>query len=221
MSAILFISPLAFLAIQPPAVRTAAPLATRAAATMAVDVPPEQLAAGAGAVAVLGAAFFASQQSKSVKPPPPAPKSVPKATKKYPLRGGQPTWHPKRGPWPRDPPRELWKPPKGWSKPTKPVTSWYDRGDRLMAAPPPAPPAPPPEPKSPVSFLKQFLSQVGGGQNKYPRKGGKPTFHPKRGPWPRDPPRELWKPPKGWVPPSRPVVVDLVPSWYDAGKRLS
>ena len=31
--------------------------------------------------------------------------------------------------------REAWTPPEGWTKPTKPVQSWYDKGDRLDAAP--------------------------------------------------------------------------------------
>ena len=51
--------------------------------------------------------------------------------KTWPLRGGSGGSHPMRGPWPPPPPRELWTPPPGWKKPSKPVQSWYDRGERL------------------------------------------------------------------------------------------
>ena len=47
----------------------------------------------------------------------------------------------------------------------------------------------------------------------------KPTPHPKAGPWPKAPKRELWVPPAGWEPPSRPVPT--VASWYDSGERLA
>ena len=57
---------------------------------------------------------------------------------RWPPRGGRPTWHARRGPWPRDPPRTPWQPPPGWTPPAKPeaahhvrFSSWYDRGERL------------------------------------------------------------------------------------------
>ena len=53
--------------------------------------------------------------------------------KVWPAMGGSGAWHPMRGPWPKTPPREQWIPPAGWKPPSKPVTSWYDRGDRLSS----------------------------------------------------------------------------------------
>ena len=38
------------------------------------------------------------------------------------------------GPYPPEPQRELWQPPAGWAAPTKPVASWYDKGERLTPA---------------------------------------------------------------------------------------
>ena len=38
------------------------------------------------------------------------------------------------GPFPPEPQRELWQPPAGWAAPTKPVASWYDKGERLTPA---------------------------------------------------------------------------------------
>jgi len=52
------------------------------------------------------------------------------------MLGGSGALHPMAGPWPKVPAREQWTPPAGWKKPTKPVTSWYDRGDRLVDATP-------------------------------------------------------------------------------------
>ena len=150
----------------------------------------------------------------------------------WPAVGGPGGPHPKRGPWPRDPPRQQWEPPPGWVPPKKPVSSWYDRGDRLVPpappAPAPAPPAPAPPPKSPPNFLQQLFGGMsaasarktpsGSAPKVWPLAGGPGGPHPKRGPWPRDPPRELWTPPPGWVPPSRKGGTVL--SWYDTGKRL-
>ena len=45
--------------------------------------------------------------------------------------------------------------------------------------------------------------------------GGVNTWHAKSGPRPMDATRELWTPPPGWKPPTKPVI-----SWYDSGKRL-
>ena len=204
-------------------------------------LPQEQVLAGVGAIVLLGGAAVATQQkdSDSTGSMPlevDAPTAVleenatetPATPKVWPLVGGPGGPHPKRGPWPRDPPRQQWEPPPGWVPPTKPVSSWYDRGDRLVPpAPPPAPPAPPPPTKAPP--VSTFLQQLFGGAlmgskaadstpKEWPLVGGPGGPHPKRGPWPRDPPRELWSPPPGWVPPSK--KVETVRSWYDTGIRL-
>eukprot|EP00908_Phaeocystis_cordata_P003475 Transcript_13807.p1 GENE.Transcript_13807~~Transcript_13807.p1 ORF type:complete len:348 (+),score=12.97 Transcript_13807:55-1098(+) len=69
-----------------------------------------------------------------------------------------------------------------------------------VVAPPPPPPAPPPPPPSPTDWYT-----------------GKRTagYHRSAGRWPGDPKREMWVPPAGWKPPTKPVQ-----SWYDKGLRL-
>merc|ERR1719183_528277 len=69
-----------------------------------------------------------------------------------------------------------------------------------VVAPPPPPPAPPPPPPSPTDWYT-----------------GKRTagYHRSAGRWPGDPKREVWVPPAGWKPPTKPVQ-----SWYDKGLRL-
>jgi len=49
----------------------------------------------------------------------------------------------------------------------------------------------------------------------WPSLGGSGASHPMAGPWPKAPVREVWDPPPGWKPPTKPVQ-----SWYDNGKRL-
>jgi hypothetical protein len=112
--------------------------------------------------------------------------------KEWPALGGSGAFHPMRGPWPKAPAREQWTPPPGWIKPSKPVTSWYDRGDRLT------------------------VTKAASTQVEWPALGGSGAFHPMRGPWPKAPAREQWTPPPGWTKPSKPVL-----SWYDKGERLS
>ena len=51
----------------------------------------------------------------------------------WPALGGSGAFHPMRGPWPKAPAREQWTPPPGWTKPSKPVLSWYDKGERLSS----------------------------------------------------------------------------------------
>jgi hypothetical protein len=118
--------------------------------------------------------------------------SAPVDTGAYPALGGSGAFHPMRGPWPKAPAREQWTPPPGWIKPSKPVTSWYDRGDRLT------------------------VTKAASTQVEWPALGGSGAFHPMRGPWPKAPAREQWTPPPGWTKPSKPVL-----SWYDKGERLS
>ena len=112
----------------------------------------------------------------------------------WPALGGSGAFHPMRGPWPKAPAREQWTPPPGWIKPSKPVSSWYDKGDRLTST----------------------VAKTASTQVEWPALGGSGAFHPMRGPWPKAPAREQWTPPPGWIKPSKPVL-----SWYDKGERLS
>ena len=114
--------------------------------------------------------------------------------KEWPALGGSGAFHPMRGPWPKAPAREQWTPPPGWIKPSKPVSSWYDKGDRLTST----------------------VAKTASTQVEWPALGGSGAFHPMRGPWPKAPAREQWTPPPGWIKPSKPVL-----SWYDKGERLS
>lgn len=50
----------------------------------------------------------------------------------------------------------------------------------------------------------------------WPAVGGKAGPHRMAGTMPMPAPRELWYPPPGWTPPSKPVQ-----SWYDQGLRLA
>ena len=43
----------------------------------------------------------------------------------------------------------------------------------------------------------------------WPMLGGTNKYHSMSGPWPAPPPRELWVPPPGWEPPSRPVSASM------------
>ena len=182
------------------------------------DPTVQQYCAAAVTAALGGGILLSKKGEEDVKadpappPPPPAPPPAP-IPKSWPLVGGSGGSHRMRGPYPRTPPREQWIPPPGWKPPTKPVTSWYDRGDRLVPpAPPPA--APTAAPPSPPSFVKSFddffkgLFTPGETQRKpseWPAVGGSGASHPMRGPWPRTPTRELWEPPPGWTPPAKTV----------------
>jgi len=136
-------------------------------------------------------------------------------------------FHRGAGRMPPTPAREQWEPPPGWAPPSKPVTSWYDRGDRLAIS------APPPEaaaaPAASPNLLEQFVALFSGvsasaSASAAPRASaykGKVTvgFHRGAGRMPPTPAREQWEPPPGWAPPSvaRPPAVA---SWYDSGARL-
>ena len=86
----------------------------------------------------------------------------------WPALGGSGAFHPMRGPWPKAPAREQWTPPPGWKPPSKPVTSWYDRGDRLTST----------------------VTKTASTQVEWPALGGSGAFHPMRGPWPKAPARD-------------------------------
>merc|ERR1719310_156487 len=139
------------------------------------SLDPSVLAGGAAAaVVVLGGGVFALSKKDDIPPAPlptpptPATETAPPpppAPQDWPLRGGGGGTHRAAGRWPKPAARELWTPPPGWTPPTKPVSSWYDRGIRLasaapaepVAAPPAAPPAPPAAPPSFKSKLKRFF----------------------------------------------------------------
>lgn len=53
-------------------------------------------------------------------------------------------------------------------------------------------------------------------QEEWPSLGGKTGPHRMAGTMPPPPTREMWAPPPGWMPPTKPVL-----SWYDMGKRLT
>ena len=95
-----------------------------------------------------------------------------------------------------------------------------------------------------LETLKGVVARLGpkNGSHPWPARGGSGAWHPMAGPWPTTPVRELWVPPPGWTPPSKPVpvtswfdsglrlqpasqpaaeTVDTVVSWYDAGMRLA
>jgi len=90
--------------------------------------------------------------------PPPPPQHQPVRT----LPSLQVTvgFHRGAGRMPPTPAREQWEPPPGWAPPSKPVTSWYDRGDRLAIS------APPPEaaaaPAASPNLLEQFVALFSG-----------------------------------------------------------
>lgn len=132
-----------------------------------------------------------------------------------------------QGTMPKTPTRELWTPPADWKPPTKPVSSWYDRGDRLTPPEPPAAPAAPPmtffdkirialsgEEPAPASPFATGLSYGIVPSARRVCKGA----HRMQGTMPKAPKREFWTPPPGWEPPSKPVTG--VVSWYDSGARL-
>lgn len=211
-----------------------------------VELDPSQIQVIAGAAAVLiggGAIGLQAKQSKVVKlvedapaapavverPPPPLPQPPPAYKPQYSgkITVGQ---HRMAGRAKPPPPREQWVPPAGWKKPKKPVTSWYDRGDRLTPMPVAAPPPPPPKQ---LNLFEQFFSKFGAAA-----KGGaaakdaavfKPAYtgkvtvsqHRMAGRAKKPPPREQWVPPPGWTPPAKKTSAPAgVKSWYDSGKRL-
>tara|TARA_B100000513_G_scaffold189231_1_gene112806 strand:- start:510 stop:1268 length:759 start_codon:yes stop_codon:yes gene_type:complete len=73
-------------------------------------------------------------------------------------------------------------------------------------AAPPAPPAAAPQATPPPKPSKKQWKSLGGSSG--PHRGA--------GRWTPPPPAELWVPPPGWKPPTKPVS-----SWYDSGLRLA
>ena len=53
------------------------------------------------------------------------------SAEEWPAVGGTGGPHRMSGPYPPAAAREQWEAPAGWAKPTKPVSSWYDKGERL------------------------------------------------------------------------------------------
>ena len=49
--------------------------------------------------------------------------------------------------------------------------------------------------------------------DRWPSLGGAPTPHFRRGPWHPPPPRELWTPPPGWLPPCKPLWPAVRRGW--------
>lgn len=58
-----------------------------------------------------------------------------------------------------------------------------------------------------LGAFKGFVGSTRREQQEWPMLGGTNKFHPMSGPWPPPPPREIWVPPPGWEPPSKPEVV--------------
>ena len=236
-----------------PRTPTSAALAVRHPAAVAVLDPATKQQAFIAAAAVLGGGgiFAYTQQQKGTTGSPPPPPKAKAAAPAAPKAKAKPTgtgWglhskarrvtiggHPKQGNMPKPKPREIWTPPPGWTPPTKPVQSWYDKGLRLE---PPAPPPAPPPPAKPKNFFEQLAEAFSGGAStSTSSKPAAPKFgtgqawglhskarrvtvggHPKQGNMPKPKPREIWTPPPGWKPPSKPV--SAVSSWYDSGSRL-
>jgi len=227
------------------------PAVSARASVVAVDpgvataLSPEQLQlVGTGVVVALGGAVAYSKKGDTATPPspplvvpplpPPPPKRAAPIASTWGLYASRKTrkravvQHPKMGTMAKKPPREFWKPPPGWTPPTKPVSSWYDNGLRLADTAPP-PPAPPAAPESFMDKLMGFFNPptpapaaAAGGSDWGLYASGRTRKravvpHPKMGTMPKKPPREFYKPPPAApAPPPAPTVV----SWYDAGKRL-
>ena len=67
--------------------------------------------------------------------------------------------------------------------------------------------------------FKGLLIKLGLIREVWPPIGGSGAWHPKRGPWPKDPPRELWNPAEAVT--KAVATASTVASWYDSGKRLT
>jgi len=214
------------------------------------EIDPSQLPIYAGAAAVLlGGGAFAFTKSATPAaatatapadavsaPVPTAPAAfMPKYTGK--ITASQ---HRMAGRMKKTPPREQWDPPPGWMKPTKPVVSWYDRGDRLVPDAKPtaaAAPAAAATPAASPSFFDMIGNMFKGGSAKAttstvapsaPAATFTPTYtgkitasqHRGAGRMKKAPAREQWD---GVVPAKAkaPAAKAGVESWYDAGMRLA
>ena len=228
----------------------------RAASPACVDVSTlDPATTGAVAAAIAGAAAYAYSKSDgadsvsapststvaAVKYTPPKPTAAERqSSQKWKPVGGGSSTHRGAGRWARQPARKLWVPPKGWEPPTKPVSSWYDRGDRLV------PDTPEPKEEKPAKKKVGFFEQIFGGNDSGSAASTKPVGggsgqHRGAGRWKKPAPREIWVPPPGWEPPKVVYVaiggpsgthrgagrkavekppMEWVESWYDKGKRL-
>ena len=211
--------------------------------SLVAEVSDQALYAGAAAAALLvGGGLYAGNNKKtnSAPSPPPAPVAAPAAEPDAPppavpasdwYKGKRSLGtHRSAGRWPGDEKRTLWVPPAGWKRPTKPVISWYDKGQRLT--PPAATPAAKASAK-PTNFMDQFKaffeSATASAPSSPPPRPTTDWYKGKRslgthrsaGRWPGDEKRTLWVPPAGWTPAgkAKPATAG-VKSWYDSGARL-
>ena len=234
--AILFLLPTA-LAFAPGLTPTPrARVTSRALAPVCVDagavaeMSDQAKYAGAAAAALfLGGGLYLGSKPKSASPPaapapapaaPVAPVEPPPPPPAAPVvrlvaTGAALGTHRMAGRWPGDPQREMWVPPPGWVKPTKPVQSWYDKGQRLT--PPVAEKAAAKPTNLPTTFfdqVKAFFESAGAGASSSPARPTTDWYKGKRslgthrmaGRWPGDPKRELWVPPPGWQPAAKPAA---------------
>ena len=202
-----------------------------------------QYAGAAAAALFLGGGLYLGNTKKSASPPaapapapaapvasvepPPPPPAAPVV--RLVATGAALGQHRMAGRWPGDPKRTVWVPPPGWVRPTKPVQSWYDKGQRLT--PPVA--AKPDAPAKPANFFDQVKAFF-ESSDAAPSSPARPTTdwykgkrslgtHRSAGRWPGDAKRELWVPPSGWQPASKAAAKPAaagVNSWYDSGVRL-
>jgi hypothetical protein len=207
-----------------------------------------QYAGAAAAALFLGGGLYLGTKKPDTASPPPAPAPAAAAPVEAPVAPPPPPaaplgqgWykgkrsagsHRMAGRWPGDAKRTVWVPPPGWVKPTKPVQSWYDKGQRLT--PPVAAKAAPAKPTNFFDQVKAFFDQ--GDASSSPARPTTDWYKGKRslgthrsaGRWPGDSKRELWVPPPGWQPaakPAKPAAAATpaaagVKSWYDSGVRL-
>ena len=226
---------------------------TRALAPVCVDgslvaeMSDQAKYAGAAAAALfLGGGLYMGQIKPKTASPPAAPAPAAAAPVAAPVEPPPPAapvgdWykgkrslgtHRSAGRWPGDAKRTVWVPPPGWVKPTKPVQSWYDKGERLT--PPVAAKAAKAAAAKPANFFDQVKAFFDQG-DAAPSSPARPTTdwykgkrslgtHRSAGRWPGDAKRELWVPPPGWQPASKAATAKPaeagVKSWYDSGARL-
>jgi len=208
--------------------------------SLVAEVSDQAMYAGAAAAALLvGGGLYVGTKKPSSAPPPSAPTPTPAAVEPpppppAPLAGdwytGKRTLgtHRSAGRWPGDAKREVWVPPAGWKPPTKPVQSWYDKGQRLT--PPAAAKAAQAPPAKKGNFFESFMAVFNTATKPAESSQARPTTdwykgkrtlgtHRSAGRWPGDAKREVWVPPAGWKAASKPAKAG-VKSWYDSGARL-
>ena len=224
--------------------RMAVSSAARVTDLQMVD-PEVAVGLGIGALAAVGGGYFYTQKKDSPAPAPAsAPPPVPVAAAPSPSptasswgtlpRGPNKGLHRGAGRAVPPPVREVFVPPAGWKPPTKPVSSWYDKGLRLVAS---APPAAAVEEKkkdsTPANPFEAFFRQIFKGSDsavvsvaKGPtgwgslKRGPNKGLHRGAGRAVPPPQREVWTPPASAPAPAKKAATGSVTSWYDSGKRL-